>query len=71
MNAVTLELTVNGQTMRLEAPVTVAQLLRALERDERRVAVEVNGQLVPRENHTSVQLAAGDAVEIVGFVGGG
>ena len=71
MKAVTLELTVNGQAMQLEAPLTVAQLLRALERDQRRVAVEVNGQLVPRENHASMQLVAGDDVEIVGFVGGG
>ena len=36
-----------------------------------RIAVERNGEIVPRETYESVRLAAGDVVEIVSFVGGG
>jgi len=66
-----VELTVNGEALVAEKPLTLAQLLRRLERDPRRIAVEVNGQLVPRDDHASRHLQSGDVIEIVGFVGGG
>ena len=65
------ELTVNGEARSLSAPLTVAELVEHLGHDRRRVAVEVNCEVVPQPEHTNRVLAAGDAVEIVTLVGGG
>lgn len=67
-----MELTVNGEALRLESEgLTVAELLAHLGMGGRRVAVEVNEALVRRAEHASHALATGDRVEIVHFVGGG
>ena len=52
-------------------PPTVAGLLASLGRDPRRVAVEVNEEVVPREQHAARELKDGDRVEVVTLVGGG
>jgi thiazole synthase len=65
------EITLNGQRKSLAAPVTVAELVRQLGYDPRRIAVEVNCDVVPAVQHPERRLAAGDAVEIVTLVGGG
>ena len=66
-----LQLTINGETRTLAGPVTVAELLERLGYDRRRIAVEVNREVVPSPRHAEHRLAAGDAVEIVTLVGGG
>ncbi|MER3416816.1 MAG: thiamine biosynthesis protein ThiS [Gemmataceae bacterium] len=66
-----LEIQVNGTRRRVSAPATVAHLLRELGLDARRVAVEVNGQLVPRTAHAQHRLQPDDVVEVVTLVGGG
>jgi thiazole synthase len=69
-----IPLTVNGAERHVgaaEGPPTVSDLLGELGLAGRRVAVEVNGDVVPRERHRDVRLAAGDRVEVVTFVGGG
>jgi thiazole synthase len=67
-----LTLTINGERRTLEGPSTVAELLKSLGvADARRVAVEVNQDLVPRTRHAERSLQEGDAVEIVTLVGGG
>ena len=65
------ELTINGEPQALADPVTVAELLEKLGYDRRRVAVEVNEEVVPQTQHPEHRLAPGDAVEIVTLVGGG
>lgn len=55
----------------LPSPPTVAGLLASLARDPRKVAVEVNEEVVPRELHATTALKDGDRVEIVTLVGGG
>lgn len=55
----------------LPTPPTVAGLLAALNRDPKKVAVEVNEEVVPREQHAERELRDGDRVEIVTLVGGG
>lgn len=67
----TMEITLNGAPRSLTTPHTVQQLLQAEGLLERRVAVEVNGAIVPRSRHESHALAAGDRVEIVHALGGG
>jgi thiazole synthase len=65
-----LHLTVNGEPRRA-APGSIAHLVRNLELDPAKVAVERNGEIVPRSTLGEVCLADGDVLEIVHFVGGG
>ena len=64
-------LTVNGEPLDVMPGTTVADLLRTMDTAGKRVAVERNGEIVPRSQHASTQLEAGDRVEIVIAVGGG
>jgi thiamine biosynthesis protein ThiS len=66
-----IALTVNGERRELDGPVTVAGLLALLGLDGRKVAVERNEAIVPRSLYGATALAAGDALEIVHFIGGG
>src|SRR5947208_15289518 len=66
-----LKLTINGEIRTLSGPVTLAEVLDDLGYDRRRIAVEVNRQVVPLPRHDRHRLAAGDDVEIVTLVGGG
>jgi thiamine biosynthesis protein ThiS len=62
---------VNGESRDLESDCSVAQLLTDLRLTAGRVAVEINEEVVPRDSYRARQLATGDRVEIVHFVGGG
>src|SRR5258708_1567439 len=64
-------LTINGEPRSLPTPLTVAELLRTLGRDARKVAVEVNLAMVPRGQPGDHPLRPGDKVEIVPLVQGG
>ncbi|MGQ4661542.1 sulfur carrier protein ThiS [Lysobacter sp. F6437] len=66
-----MDITLNGEPRVLAAPTTVTALLQAEGLGERRVAVEVNGTIVPRSRHGEHPLADGDTVEIVHALGGG
>lgn len=63
--------TVNGEAMALAGGTTLAGLIARLELDTRKVAVERNLEIVPRSRYGATVLAAGDALEIVHFIGGG
>jgi sulfur carrier protein len=62
---------VNGEPRELEAGSTIAALLGVLGLGDRPVAVERNAVIVPRAEHARTELAEGDALEVVQFVGGG
>ncbi len=64
-------ITVNGTARRVDAGQTVAVLLVALGLDRRKVAVERNEAIVPRSHYDTTELAPGDQLEIVHFIGGG
>jgi len=66
-----IQLSVNGQVRRIEPGANIARLLEAMELSGRRVAVERNGEIVPRSQYPNTSLADGDALEIVVAVGGG
>lgn len=66
-----LNLNINGESHTLPAPLTVAELLSHLGFDRRRIAVEVDREVVPRPQHEQRRLIGGEAVEIVTLVGGG
>lgn len=66
-----MEIYLNGEPRRFDAPLTVAQLLESIGDGQRRVAVEVNLEIVPKTSHATHTLSAGDRVEIVHALGGG
>lgn len=67
----TMKLIINGEEREFGAISTLSELLGKLELKPDRVAVELNRDLIPRERWASSQLANGDKLEIVHFVGGG
>jgi len=66
-----MQITVNGSTNLYEPPLAVAELLERMALAGKKVAVERNGEIVPRGAHGSTLLADGDRLEIVVAVGGG
>ncbi|WP_242111564.1 sulfur carrier protein ThiS [Luteimonas aquatica] len=67
-----MNILLNGDEVALpDATPTIAALLHAQDLAERRVAVEVNGEIVPRGRHADYALSPGDRVEIVHALGGG
>ena len=66
-----IEVSVNGDGVRVPSGCTIAELLKILALDRARVAVEHNLRVVPRAEHAELQLNHGDRLEIVTFVGGG
>ncbi len=67
--AITIEL--NGKQCQFAPSATIADLLAQLEMVGRRVAVEVNLEIVPRSGYGEHVLSAGDRVEVVQAIGGG
>ena len=61
----------NGEARPIEAGATVAQLLAALALEPRKVAIERNREIVSRSRYPETELADGDVIEVVTFVGGG
>lgn len=66
-----MDIVLNGASRSLATTLTVLELLQAEGLGERRVAVEVNGEIVPRGRHGERALREGDRVEIVHALGGG
>jgi sulfur carrier protein len=66
-----MELVVNGETRNVPDGLTVRGLVEHLGLTDGPVAVECNRTVVPRAEHATTPLSAGDIVEIVHFVGGG
>lgn len=66
-----MEILVNGTPHIIPADASVAQLLAILELQGKRLAVEVNQELVPRSQFDSTVLSPHDTVEIVHAIGGG
>ena len=71
----TVTLTLNGESRAFVVPpdgrLSVQRLLVLLELDMRKVAVELNEEIVPRSRYTESWLISGDSLEIVHFIGGG
>ncbi len=65
-----IAITLNGEHRAVTA-ATVAELLREIGLDMRKVAVERNEEIVPRSTYAETRLIPGDQLEIVHFIGGG
>ena len=66
-----LRVTINGEGRSLESPVSLRDLLRLLQLQEDRVAIELNRKIIHREKWAETCLQNDDRLEIVQFVGGG
>ncbi|RZU46939.1 sulfur carrier protein ThiS [Fluviicoccus keumensis] len=66
-----MQILVNGAPQELIEGSTVLELLQQLELTGKRLAVEVNANIVPRSRHAETRLQPGDKVEIVHAIGGG
>lgn len=66
-----MQVQVNGDPMELPDEATVAVLIDRLALAGKRLAVEVNEDIVPRSQHTEFSLSDGDRVEVVHAIGGG
>ncbi|MBL8503212.1 MAG: sulfur carrier protein ThiS [Rhodocyclaceae bacterium] len=66
-----MEISVNGERRSVAAALSVADLLRGMDLEGKRLAVERNGEIVPKSSHAAARLAEGDRIEIVVAVGGG
>lgn len=66
-----MRILLNGEEHELAAGLTVAGLIEQLGLAGRRIAVEVNENIVPRSAHETTILQAGDRIEIVHAIGGG
>ena len=66
-----MELVINGESRQFPSPLSVADLVAALNHAGKRIAVERNGDIVPRGRHAETALTDGDRIEIVVAVGGG
>jgi len=66
-----MHVVVNGSARDVPDELTIAALVAHLGLADGPVAVEINREIVPRAEHASRKVAAGDAIEIVHFVGGG
>jgi thiamine biosynthesis protein ThiS len=69
--AATSQITVNGQPRTRANLHLVSDLIAELNLDAKKVAIERNLTIVPRSAYTSTPIMDGDAIEIVGFIGGG
>lgn len=64
-------ITVNGEAHAAIAGKSIAEALAEMNFDSKRVAVEYNGDILPKSQYESTFLQDGDALEVVSFVGGG
>ena len=66
-----LDVKINGESRVLPGPLSVSQLIHDMDLQGKRIAIEINGEIVPASQHSSVHLSTGDNIEIVGAIGGG
>jgi sulfur carrier protein len=66
-----IQVTVNGAAQRYEQPLAVSDLVARMALEGKKIAVERNGEIVPKSAHGSTLVLDGDRLEIVVAVGGG
>lgn len=66
-----ITVTLNGSPVQLEHSVSIRELLVSLDVPPNYLAVEINAEVVPREQHATHMVSDSDAVEVVTLVGGG
>ena len=71
MSVAPISIRLNGEIKEVPAGISISGLLQLAGYGERRVAIERNGEIVPRSQHLITEVAANDRIEIVQSIGGG
>lgn len=66
-----MQISINGEAREFVAPLSLLDLIDLLELKGKRIAIEQNGEIVPKSQHSVTFLSEGDALEMVVAVGGG
>ena len=66
-----MNIMVNGALRSVDTPASLAELVRTLGLEGKRIAIERNGEIVPKSRYAETHVAADDRLEIVAAVGGG
>jgi sulfur carrier protein len=66
-----MQIKLNGESRQIVDQCSITEILKILDLQNKRLAVEVNLEVIPRAQHASFMLSAGDNVEIIQAVGGG
>ncbi len=66
-----MQIELNGETTQIDDQCSISEIIRMQGLEGKRIAVEVNLEVIPRAQHLTFQLSSGDKVEIIQAVGGG
>ncbi len=66
-----IEIQLNGKIHQLQKSLNVSQLLNSLMINKKKVAIEINGEVLSKDNYDSYRVKQNDVIEIVTFIGGG
>jgi len=66
-----IKITVNGENKTIDSVKTISNLLNDLNIDSRKIAVELNLEIIPKSAYNDITVAENDKLEIVAFIGGG
>ncbi len=61
----------NGKTLKINNNLSIKDLLKKYKLDERKIAIELNGIILPKQNYKKKKIKNRDKIEIVQFIGGG
>ena len=62
---------INGKTLKINKNLSIKDLLKKYKLDERKIAIELNGIILPKQNYKKKKIKNRDKIEIVQFIGGG
>ena len=66
-----IEIQLNGKIHQLQKSLNVSQLLNSLMINKKKVAIEINGEVLSKDNYDIYRIKQNDVIEIVTFIGGG
>lgn len=66
-----MQININGEATQLTDSATLSQLAQSLGLNLTKVAIEINGEIIPKSRYDKTSLLPGDQVEVVQFIGGG
>lgn len=66
-----MQIHLNGQPHTIASPFSIGDLLTSLDLQDKRVAIELNQQIIPRGMHPSTRLKEGDVIEVIEAIAGG